>query len=543
MAVHVRAPFFGIGAALLTCVAPAATQAQADRVAELKRSAVAEVEARTRFTQQMVDQIFSYGELGFQEFETSRYLVDILRDQGFTVEEGVAGIPTAWVATWGSGKPVISLGTDLDDIPKASQIPGVACHAPIVEGAPGHGEGHNAGQAVNITAALAVKAVMEREGLPGTIQVWPGIAEEQLGTKAYFVRAGVFDDVDIVLYAHVGSNLATGWGITPGLGLISAVYTFEGQAAHAGGAPWRGRSASDAVELMEVGWNYRREHLHPQHRSHSVIIDGGDQPNVVPSKASVWYYFRHLDYPRINELFQIADSVAQGAAMMTGTRLADVRILGSAWPGHFNRIIAERMQANIDQVGLPEWSEADLTLARAVQSEVGSDPVGLETEVSTLRPPLPEQGRVFGFADDVGDISWNVPTAVLSFPSNIPGLPGHHWANAIAMATPIAHKGATAGAEVQAMTMIDFLLTPSLIDEAWAYFNDVQTRDLKYTPFIREQDQPAIEINRETMAQFRDRMRQFYFDPTRYDTYLEQLNVEYPTLRAPNGQCGPGIVP
>jgi aminobenzoyl-glutamate utilization protein B len=524
-------------------VFPPQAAAQADRLGELKRSAVDEVENRTRFTQQMVDQIFSYGELGFQEFETSAYLVRLLRENGFTVEEGVAGIPTAWVATWGSGKPVISLGTDLDDIPKASQLPGVACHAPIVEGAPGHGEGHNSGQAVNITAALAVKAIMEREGLPGTIQIWPGIAEEQLGTKAHLVRAGVFQDVDIVLYTHVGSNLGTGWGITPGLGLISAVFTFEGQAAHAGGAPWRGRSAADAVQLMEIGWNYRREHLHPQHRSHSVIVDGGDQPNVVPSRASVWYYFRHLHYPLINELFQIADSVAEGAAMMTGTRLADVRIIGSAWPGHFNRTIAENMYENIQQVGLPTWSEGDLTLARAVQREVGSRETGLATELSTLRPPISEQGRIFGFADDIGDISWNVPTAVLSFPSNIPGLPGHHWANAIAMATPIAHKGATAGAKVHAMTMLDFLLRPELVQEAWTYFNDVQTKDLTYTPLIRDEDLPAIEINREIMAEFRDEMREFYFDPERFDTYLEQLGVEYPTLRAPNGQCGVGIIP
>ena len=179
----------------------------------------------------------------------------------------------------------------------------------------------------------------------------------------------------------------------------------------------------------------------------------------------------------------------------------------------------------------------------AVQREVGSEEAGLATELSDLRPPISEQGRVFGFADDIGDISWNVPTAVLSFPSNIPGLPGHHWANAIAMATPIAHKGATAGAKVQAMTLLDFLLRPELVQEAWTYFNDVQTRDLTYTPLIRDDDQPALEINREIMAEFRDQMREFYFDPERFDTYLEQLGVEYPTLRAPDGQCGVGIVP
>ena len=464
----------------------------------------------------------------------------LLRDNGFEVEEGVAGIPTAWVARWGSGKPVISLGTDIDDIPKASQLPGVVCHTPIVAGAPGHGEGHNSGQAVNITAALVVKKIMEDEKIPGTIQIWPGIAEELLGAKAYYVRAGVFDDVDIVLYSHVGSNLATEWGITAGTGLISAMFTFHGKSAHAAGAPWRGRSAADAVNLMEVGWNFRREHLRLQHRSHSVIVDGGDQPNVVPSEATIWFYFRERDYDHIQELFSTGKSVAEGAAMMTGTELAKVRIIGSAWPGHFNKTIAETLYENIKTVGLPEWDEADQSLAKGIQKEVGAREVGLATELAELRPPLTERERRAGYADDIGDVSWNVPTAVLSYPSNVPGLPGHNWSNAVAMATPLAHKGATAGAKVHAMTLLDFLMRPELVEQAWDYFRNVQTKDVQYKPFIGPEDRPAIERNRETMERFRPEMRKFYFDATKYDTYLEQLGVEYPTLRR-NGKCVVGV--
>ena len=503
---------------------------------------MAAVQDKARLTQQIVDQVFSFAELGFQEFETSAYLVNLLREEGFQVQEGIAGIPTAWVASWGSGRPVISLGTDIDNIPKASQTPGVACALPLVDGAPGHGEGHNSGQAVNITAALAVKELMEREGLPGTIRIWPGVAEEQLGTKAHYVRAGMFEDVDIVLYAHVSSNLGTSWGITPGTGLISAQFTFEGQSAHAGGAPWRGRSAADAVTLMEVGWNFRREHIRPQARSHSVIIDGGDQPNVVPPRASIWYYFRERNYPEIQHLFNVGDSIARGAAMMTGTDLASVRVVGSAWPGHFNKVIAETMHENVQHVGLPEWTEADQRLARAVQEEVGSNPNGLATEMGPLRPALREDQRLAGYADDIGDVSWNVPTATLGFPSNIPGLPGHNWSNAIAMATPIAHKGATAGAKVQALTLLDFMTRPELVDQAWEYFRDVQTRDVEYVPFIRPEDEPAIHMNREIMEEFRERMRPYYYDSERYDTYLEQLGIEYPTLRAPDGQCRAGSV-
>jgi aminobenzoyl-glutamate utilization protein B len=531
-----------IAVAMVSAATPRSITAQAP--AELdpwKQELVSYIEARRDFTADMVDQIFSYGELGFQELETSRYLVALLRDNGFTVEEGVAGIPTAWVATWGEGEPKISLGTDIDNIPKASQTPGVACHLPMVEGAPGHGEGHNAGMAVQITAALAVKDLMEREDLPGTIQIWPGVAEELVATKAYYVRAGMFEDVDIVLYAHVGSNLGSSWGITPGTGLISAMFTFEGFAAHSGGAPWRGRSAADAANLMEVGWNFRREHLRPQHRSHSVIYDGGDQPNVVPSEASVWFYFREKNPPEIRELFAIGDSVAQGAAMMTGTTLAEVRIIGSAWPGHFNRVIAEAMHANSERVGLPEWTEADQRFARATQREVDGPETGLETEIGPLRGGLTEEQRTAGYADDIGDISWNVPTATLSFPSNIPGLPGHNWANAIAMATPIAHKGATQGAMAQAMTLLDFMVRPDLVEAAWDYFQE-QTTELQYEPFIRPSDTPATEMNAEIMEDFRDEMRPFYFDSDRYDSYLEQLGVSYPTLRQPDGQCRIGAI-
>lgn len=525
----------------LLVASPATAQAPAE-LDEWKRQLAESIESRRGLTADMVDQIFSYAELGFQEFETSRYLVDLLRANGFTVEEGVAGIPTAWVATWGEGEPKISLGTDIDNIPKASQMPGVACHLPMVEGAPGHGEGHNSGMAVQVTAALAVKELMEREGLPGTIQIWPGVAEELVATKAYYVREGVFDDVDIVLYAHVGSNLSTSWGMTPGTGLVSAMFTFEGFAAHAGGAPWRGRSAADAANLMEVGWNFRREHLRTQHRSHSVIYDGGDQPNVVPSEASVWFYFREKNYPQIRDLFAIGDSVARGAAMMTGTTLKEVRIIGSAWPGHFNRVVAEAMYGNIERVGLPEWTDDDQRFARAVQREVSGPESGLATRLSPLRGGLSEEERTAGYADDIGDISWNVPTAVLSFPSNVPGLPGHNWANAIAMATPIAHKGATAGAKAQAMTLLDFMVRPDLVEDAWRYFEEVQTAELEYEAFIQPTDEPAVEMNEEIMEEFREEMRPYYFDSDRYDSYLEQLGVTYPTLRQPDGQCRVGPI-
>ena len=497
----------------------------------LKQEAVADVESRTQFAQQMVDQIFSYGELGFQEFETNRYLIDILKKNGFAVQEGIAGIPTAFMATWGSGKPVIALGSDIDCIPQASQKPAVAWHEPMIEGAPGHGEGHNSGQAVNITAALAVKKIMEREKLPGTLRIWTGTAEELVGTKAYFVRAGFFKDVDIALFTHVGENLDVSWGERAGNGLVSVQYSFVGETAHAAANPWRGRSALDAVELMDIGWNFRREHLRLSQRSHNVITDGGDQPNVVPRTASVWYYFRETDYPHIKELWETGDTMAKAAAMMAGVDLLPTKVLGSAWPQHFNKVVAETTWANIQKVGLPQWSDEDQQLATALQKELKNPRAeGLRTKLSDgLQGPVRE--NTGGGSDDIGDISWNVPTVTLRYPSNIPGLPGHNWANAISMATPIAHKGVIAGAKVQAMTLLDLVSRPELVEQAWKYFKDVQTKETKYEALIRPQDTPAIWLNKATMDKYRPEMKKYYYDPSRFKNYLEQLNIKYPTVR------------
>ena len=502
----------------------------------LKQEAVADVESRAQFSQQMVDQIFSYGELGFQEVETHRYLVDLLKQNGFAVQEGVAGIPTAFVATWGSGKPVIALGSDIDCIPQASQKPGVAFHDPIIEGAPGHGEGHNSGQAVNITAAIAVKKIMEREKLPGTIRIWPGTAEELVGTKAYFVRAGLFKDVDVALFTHVSDNLDVSWGLRSGTGLVSVQYSFKGETAHAAGSPWRGRSALDAVQLMDIGWNFRREHLRLSQRSHSVIVDGGDQPNVVPRTASVWYYFREIDYPHIKEMWETGDTMAKAAAMMAGVELLPTTVLGSAWPQHFNKTVAETTWANIQKVGIPKWSEDDQALAKALQKELkNARAEGLRTRISeSLQGSVRE--NTGGGSDDIGDISWNVPTVTLRFPSNIPGLPGHNWANAIAMATPIAHKGVTAGAKVQAMTILDLVMRPELVQQAWTYFRDVQTKETKYEPLIRPQDKPAVWLNKAIMEKYRPEMKKYYYDPSRYKTYLDQLGIKYPTVKPATSQ-------
>jgi aminobenzoyl-glutamate utilization protein B len=509
----------------------AAAQTANSRADALKQEVATKIDGRAKMAQEMVDSIFSFGELGMQEFETSRYLTEILEKNGFTITRGVANIPTAWTARWGSGKPVIALGSDIDGIPQSSQKPGVAYFDPIIPGAPGHGEGHNTGMPLNVLAALAVKEIMQREKLPGTLMLWPGVAEEQLASKAWFVRDGVFKDVDITLFAHVGNNLEVSWGESSNNGLVSIEYTFEGETAHSAGAPWRGRSALDAVELMNAGWNYRREHLRLSQRSHYVVTNGGDQPNVVPRNATVWYYFRETDYPHIKEMWEIGNKMAEGAALMTNTKWTS-RILGAAWPQHMNKITAETMYENIKRVGLPAWSEADQTLAKALQKELGNPTQpGLALKVAELGMPVREEDKRGGGSDDIGDISWNVPTVTLRYPSNIPGLPGHNWSSAIASATPIAHKGVVAGAKAQAMTVLDFLLKPELVKQAWDYFNNVQTKEQKYTSFLASDTSPAIWLNKAILDKYRAEMKKYYYDPSKYPTYLDQLGIKYPTVR------------
>jgi aminobenzoyl-glutamate utilization protein B len=511
---------------LLIVVAPSAQQIpSAD---DLKKEAIAQVDGLQTLTQQMVDEIFSYSELGFQEFETSRYVTGILEKNGFRVERGVAGIPTAWTATFGSGRPVIGFITDIDCIPQASQKPGVAYHDPIIAGAPGHGEGHNSGQAVNVTAAIVLKNLMEKYHLPGTLKLFPGVAEELVGTKAYYIQAGLFRDVDMVLGVHVSSEFTTAYGPS-GSGLVSVQYSFHGKAAHAAADPWDGHSALAAVELMDVGWDFRREYLRIQQRSHHVIFNGGDQPNVVPPEAGDWYYFRELDYPHIKELYALGNKMAEAASMMTDTTW-EKRLVGSAWPGYFNKVIAEDQIKNIKAVGMPVWSDDDQTLARAMQKEVGKPVIGLSKEISDLREPHPELATG-GASDDVGDISWNVPMVYMRYPANIPGMAGHSWESGVAMATPIAHKGSSAGAKVQAMTAIDFLTNPALIQQAWDFFNNVQTKDTKYVSFIQPGDKPAIEMNKDKMAPYLTELRKNYYDPKKYKSYLEQLGIKYPTVK------------
>jgi aminobenzoyl-glutamate utilization protein B len=376
-----------------------------------------------------------------------------------------------------------------------------------------------------------VKEIMEREKIPGTLKLWPGVAEEAIAGKAHLVRAGVFNDVDVNLFTHVGDNLGVSWGRSPLTANLSVQFRFRGQTAHAAAAPWRGKSALDAVMLMGEAWEFHREHMELTQRSHYVIKDGGDQPNVVPATASIWFYLRERDYDHVQTMFAAAKRIAEGAALMTETKIDTIMILGSAWNPHFSKPVAEATYQNIKRVGLPTWDANDQLLARSLQRELGVPDSGLARELYPMMGPAPDNFSI-GASDDIGDVSWNVPTVTLGYPSNIPNLPGHNWSNAIAMATPIAHKGALAGAKVQALTLLDLLLTPRIVADAHDYFTNVQTKSTKYKSFLGPNDGPPIWLNEEIMARYRPEMRKYYYDPSKYKTYLEQLGIKYPTVKA-----------
>ena len=510
-----------LSASILTPLPSAALAPQ-----DYKQEAIANIESHTKMIQVMVDTVFSYGEPGFQEFRTGAYVTDILAKNGFKITKGVAGIPTAWTATWGEGGPLIALGSDEDDLRGVSQIPGDPKIEPMVPGAPGHGEGHNSGMPLQIAAALAIKAVMEKHHIKGRLMLWPGIAEELLGTKAFYVRDGLFKGVDACIFTHVSNDFSTSYGPSSN-GMVSIEYTFHGKTAHAAGDPWDGHSALDAVEIMDVAMNFRREHLPLSTRLHYVVSNGGGQPNIVPGLASVWYYFRDYTFDRVKALFEIGNKTADAAAMATDTTV-EHKLMGFAAPNFGNKPMAELAMANIQQVGMPKWTADDQAFAKLVQETQQRKVEPLRDKISPMRAPQEERTPTGGGSDDIGDIMWTVPTITIRFPSNIPNMIGHNVTSAMAMATPIAHKGAVAGAKAVAMTVLDLMTTPEELTKAKAYFDTDQKKYDTYKPLVSATDVPAIHVNDDYMRTYRPLMEPYYFDSKKYDTYLDQLGIKFP---------------
>jgi len=449
------------------------------------------------------DNIFYFAELGMQEYETAGLMTELLEQAGFRVDRGIAGFPTGFCATWGSGSPVVAIHTEYDSNPDNSQQSGVAHAAAIVEGAPGHCEGHNCNGAVLIAAALAAKASMEKFGLQGTLKVFGAPAEEQLISRPYFVRDGWFDDVDVALTPHVGHQHGVGYGLVQS-SIISAIFTFHGETAHAGTAPWKGRDALDAVILMDVGMAEYREHMMPTMQCQRVITHGGNQPNVIPKMASVWWYFRGSSAELAMQVYERAKKIAEGAALMTNTTF-DVELQSAVWPVRGNQTLAELVQAEYESLGAPDWTAEEDELARVLQAKAGVKVEGLSR--STLKVKGPAVQKTAG--NDAGDVSWKVPMAKIYFPSNIPNISFHHWAAGVALATSIAHKGAVAGAKVLAGSIIECFRNPQVVADAKATFAK-EIEGTNYFSMLPPDQKPPLGLNRVMMDKYRPLMQPHY---------------------------------
>jgi len=467
-----------------------------------KKSVFDSVERNGAAIARLCDNIFYFAELGMQEFETSALMMEMLEQGGFSIQKNLSGMPTGFVATYGSGKPVIALHTEYDATPGCSQQAGMTEPTAIVEGAPGHTEGHNVNAAVMIGAAFAIKKAIDEFGLRGTLKVFGAPGEEQLVSRPYFVRDGYFKDVDVALHDHIGTGFGTVYGLRQ-YALISAEFTFKGQSAHAATAPWNAKDALDAVVLMDLGWDKLREHLEPTQRSHRVITNGGDQPNVIPNKASIWWFFREATAERTRALFDKAKRIAEGAAIMTDTSYS-VNVLSAVWPTRANRTLAEVIQANVEQIGMPRWEEGEQKLVCELQTKVNKKAIGMPTEIMPLKECVQSVS-----ANDSGEVSWVVPTGLITFPSNVPGVSYHHWSAGVSLATSIAHKGAVAGAKAMAASAVDLLMDPSLVAKAKETFK-VEIGDVEYKPLLPPDQKPPLELNRDLMERFRPAMREHY---------------------------------
>lgn len=450
------------------------------------------------------DAIWAYAELGMQEFKSSALLIKTLEDEGFTIEKGLAGLPTCFVATYGSGEPVIGLLGEYDALPMLSQKGGIPHQDPLIEGAPGHGCGHNAMGTAAVSAAIAVKNAMQKHNIKGTVKVFGSPAEETLCSRPYMVRAGLFEDVDAVIDNHSSIQFGTRYGVY-GSALFSTIFTFKGKTAH-GASAWEGRSALDAVELMNVATNYLREHLHFRHRMHYVIINGGEAPNVVPDVASVWYFVRNDD-ENVEKMYEQVINCAKAAALATNTELIEINCLTAIHQRHANKAAAELFQKNIELAGMPQWSEEEHEFARVMQKNLEAEEKGMPEKTDTLKAP--EVPFVGGGSSDVGDVTLVAPTATILFPGRVPGSISHHWSAVSANYGSTAWKGLNAGAKAIAASAVDLLTQPDELKKLKEEFENY-SKEHPYKSFLPEDAEPPLDLNKALMDKYREAMEQYY---------------------------------
>jgi len=460
-------------------------------IAELKPEVISRVEELRPRMLAVNKAIWSYAEPGLEETRSSAELIGWLKESGFTVSEGVAGMPTAFVASYGKGKPVVGILAEYDALlglsqeavpyPKSREDPSIVA---------GHGCGHSIYGTGSTAAAIAVKKLLEARRLPGTIRLYGTPAEETVDAKTFMLRAGLFDDVDVVLNWHASDRTRSGYQYSKAV--VALRFTFKGVPAHASTSPHHGRSALDGIELMNVGANYLREHLKEDLRIHYVITDGGGQPNVVPPLASSWYYVRANRHEDVEAAHVRLLDIARGAALMTGTEVSWV-VEGDAHEVLPNSALAALMQRNLERVGPPRFTEEEKAFARKTQEGMNPMP---DKPLSETIEPLPSEPGQAASSTDLGDLSWHVPSGSLTAAAYTFGGPGHSWQVAACTGTSIGEKAMEVAAKVLAATSVDLLTDPAALQAAGKAFHEVRD-PRKFTSLLPPNARPPGRIRKE----------------------------------------------
>ncbi len=431
----------------------------------LKDQVIQSVEAQESQLIEMSDQIWAFAETALEESQSAKVLADYAEAQGFTVERGVAEMPTAFVASYGSGRPIIGILGEFDALPGLSQEAS-SKKKPLEEGKPGHGCGHNMFGVASLGAAVSIKELIEAGKLEGTIRFYGTPAEETIGGKLYMVRAGLFDDLDVCLDWHPGANIEA--NAQPSKALIDFRVKFYGQAAHASADPWNGVSAVDAMEFYTTGLNYLREHLKPSARIHYLIEHAGDVVNVVPENAQIWTRMRDAKMEDVRKHYARAKKIAEGAAMMAGAEF-EIELISGMHEIIVNRTGATALQANIEALGPISYTEEEIAFAKEIQTATGKETSGIDGEIHPLKAtdPIPKGGST-----DVGDVSWQVPQISLRATTAPIATPWHSWAVVACGGMSIGHKGMAFAAKALGMTMVDLFTNEQLRQDMRAEFDE-----------------------------------------------------------------------
>jgi aminobenzoyl-glutamate utilization protein B len=459
------------------------------KITSLKKQTLKRIDEMRETLNQAAKEIWDFAELAMGEYKSSELLAKMLEDRGFEVERGVAGVPVAFVATFGQGHPIIGILGEYDALPGLSQKAGIPEKQVIEQGAPGHGCGHNLFGVAGAGAVMAIKEVMEKYKLKGTVKFFGCPAEETVEGKIYMARDGVFADLDICFEWHPSSKNQVSLGTSNALNNFEV--TFHGRTAHAAGDPWNGRSALDALELMNHGLNYLREHVKPTVRLHYVLPDAGMAPNVVPDYARGWYYVRGKDRPEVEDVYARVLKIAEGAALMSGTT-HEVRVNTGVYNYLKNRAVAELLYKNLQWVGAPEFSEEEQKYAKRMQRFLGKKEDGLSTTIEPFKEP---EGYWGGGSTDAADVSWLVPTASMNTACSPLNIPGHSWCVVSASGSSVGYKGMITAAKVFSASVVEVLLNPTIVKRAQAEFKE-KTKGFVYKCAIPKGQKPRMK-NRE----------------------------------------------